>query len=184
MKILGYFFIILGFADFIISLTGVNLTTFLPRIISSLTPIIFGLIGGFFLKQANQEGLLSNSIAKEIPKKVSTQKDTLIKKIKNGKKFTTYVINFFNNNKKYINGFSIYTFILILIILFPPVNCFVSSYSQRFVTQQDPTVFCGWTNIKEVIDNEGYYKFNINFILVEILIVTLIFCANLISKRK
>jgi hypothetical protein len=184
MKILGYLFIILGFVDFIISLTGVNLTPFLPRVISAFTPIIFGLIGGFFLKHANREELLKNNLPKESLKKTNINNNIFINKSKNSKKFFIYLINFFKSNKKYINSFSIYTFVLIIIILFPPVNCFVTSYGQRFVTQLDPTIFCGWATIKEIIENEGYYKFNIGFILVEVLVVTLIFYAHFISKKK
>ncbi len=55
MRTLGYIFIIIGVGDFILSLIGVNLTPFLPRQIATLTPILFGLLGGFLIKLADQE---------------------------------------------------------------------------------------------------------------------------------
>ena len=55
MKVLGYIFIFIGLADFLLSLAGINLTPFLPRQIGRFTPIIFGFIGGLLLKQSAKE---------------------------------------------------------------------------------------------------------------------------------
>jgi len=55
MRILGFVFIIIGLGDFILSLVGINLTPFLPRQIATVTPILFGLLGGFLIKLANQQ---------------------------------------------------------------------------------------------------------------------------------
>jgi len=55
MKVLGYIFIFIGLADFVLSLVGINLTPFLPRQIGRFTPLIFGFIGGLLLKQSAKE---------------------------------------------------------------------------------------------------------------------------------
>ena len=55
MKVLGGIFIIIGLADFLLSLAGINLTPFLPRQIGRFTPLIFGFIGGLLLKQSAKE---------------------------------------------------------------------------------------------------------------------------------
>ena len=55
MRTLGYIFIIIGVGDFALSLVGINLTPFLPRQIATVTPILFGLLGGFLIKLAHQE---------------------------------------------------------------------------------------------------------------------------------
>ena len=55
MKVLGYIFIFIGLADFLLSLAGIDLTPFLPRQIGRFTPIIFGFIGGLLLKQSAKE---------------------------------------------------------------------------------------------------------------------------------
>jgi hypothetical protein len=55
MKVLGYIFIFIGLADFLLSFAGINLTPFLPRQIGRFTPIIFGVIGGLLLKESAKE---------------------------------------------------------------------------------------------------------------------------------
>lgn len=55
MRTLGFIFIFIGVCDFVLSLIGVNLTPFLPRQIATVTPILFGLLGGFLIKLADQE---------------------------------------------------------------------------------------------------------------------------------
>ena len=55
MRILGGIFIFIGLADFLLSFVGINLTPFLPKQIARFTPIIFGLIGSFFLKLASMQ---------------------------------------------------------------------------------------------------------------------------------
>ena len=55
MRILGFVFIIIGLGDFVLSLVGINLTPFLPRQIATVTPILFGLLGGFLIKLGNQQ---------------------------------------------------------------------------------------------------------------------------------
>ena len=55
MRILGFVFIIIGLGDCVLSLVGINLTPFLPRQIATVTPILFGLLGGLLIKLANQQ---------------------------------------------------------------------------------------------------------------------------------
>jgi hypothetical protein len=44
-KIVGIILILLGIADFVLSYMGINLTPFLPPVISKFSPIIIGGLG-------------------------------------------------------------------------------------------------------------------------------------------
>ena len=48
-QIIGYILIVAGVADFALSYMGINLTYFLPPVISKFSPIILGGLGALIL---------------------------------------------------------------------------------------------------------------------------------------
>jgi hypothetical protein len=89
MKILGWGFILLGIIDFLSSLTGFNLTPFIPQGLSKFTPLIFAFIGSVLLKikfeqkiDLNKKKEISNKFKKKIEwiKYFSKQKNFLNQK--------------------------------------------------------------------------------------------------------
>jgi len=73
MRVLGWGFILLGIFDFLLSFIGVNLTPFLPRQIATVTPILFGLLGGFLIKLADQEEQRETEVRTEEDLKILEQ---------------------------------------------------------------------------------------------------------------
>mgnify|MGYP005990625803 FL=1 len=54
-KIVGIILILLGIADFALSYMGINLTPFLPPVISKFSPIIIGGLGLLILNGQSSE---------------------------------------------------------------------------------------------------------------------------------
>lgn len=66
-KIVGIILILLGIADFVLSYMGINLTPFLPPVISKFSPIIIGGLGLLILNGQSSDNSV-NEDASDISK--------------------------------------------------------------------------------------------------------------------
>jgi hypothetical protein len=66
-KVVGIILILLGIADFVLSYMGINLTPFLPPVISKFSPIIIGGLGLLILNGQSSDSS-ANEDASDISK--------------------------------------------------------------------------------------------------------------------
>ncbi|MDC0030542.1 hypothetical protein OAI99_01210 [Candidatus Pelagibacter sp.] len=66
-KVVGIILILLGIADFVLSYMGINLTPFLPPVISKFSPIIIGGLGLLILNGQSSDNSV-NEDASDISK--------------------------------------------------------------------------------------------------------------------